>query len=68
MHSLCLPLFLVLIQSMLSGGMEVYTLVDQCLCEAVICLASVLLWAGRWDGYPYTTIWTAWHGRDAAVA
>lgn len=32
-----------------NGGM----LVDQCLSEAVICLAPVLLWAGRWDGYPY---------------
>lgn len=28
-------------------------LVDQCLSEAVSCLALVLLWAGRWDGYPY---------------
>lgn len=32
-----------------NGGM----LVDQCLSEAVICLAPVLLWLGRWDGYPY---------------
>lgn len=28
-------------------------LVDQCLSEAVICLAPVLLEVGRWDGYPY---------------
>lgn len=28
-------------------------LVDQCFSEAVICLAPVLLWFGRWDGYPY---------------
>lgn len=34
---------------MLSGGM----LVDQCVSEALICLATVLLWVGRWDGYPY---------------
>ncbi|MEQ2294481.1 hypothetical protein AMECASPLE_004430 [Ameca splendens] len=32
-----------------SGGM----LVDQCVSEAVICLAAALLWAGRWSGYPY---------------
>lgn len=28
-------------------------LVDQCVSEAVICLAAVLLGVGRWDGYPY---------------
>lgn len=38
-----------LIQSVFSGGM----LVDQCVSVAVICLAAVLLWVGRWDGYPY---------------
>jgi len=26
--------------------------VDQCLGAALICLAPVLLWDGRWDGYP----------------
>lgn len=39
----------LLMRSNLSGGM----LVDQCVSEAVICLAAVLLWVGRWDGYPY---------------
>ena len=28
-------------------------LVDQCVSEAVICLAAVLLWVGRWERYPY---------------
>lgn len=38
-----------LMKSILSGGM----LVDQCVSEALICLAAALLWVGRWDGYPY---------------
>lgn len=45
---LCVCSFL-LTQSILCGGM----LVDQCVSEALICLAAVLLWVGRWDGYPY---------------
>lgn len=45
---LCVFSFL-LTQSILCGGM----LVDQCVSEALICLAAVLLWVGRWDGYPY---------------
>ena len=40
---------LLLVECTLSEGM----LVDQCVSEAVICLAAVLLWVGRWGGYPY---------------
>lgn len=40
---------LLLVQHSQSGGM----LVDQCVSEAIICLADVLLWVGRWGGYPY---------------
>lgn len=41
--------FLCVLSLSYSGGM----FVDQCVSEAVICLAAALPWVGRWSGYPY---------------
>ena len=44
-------------------------LVDQCVSEAVIRPLAVLLWAGRWAGYPTRHLEPAWHGlKNTALA
>lgn len=43
-------------------------LVDQCLSEAVICLASCAALGWQMGRISLPAIWTAWHGRDAVVA
>lgn len=51
LKTLCL-LPLSLLSFSLTRTVEV-CFVDQCVSEAVICLAAALLWVGRWSGYPY---------------
>lgn len=53
LQRVCLSVSLALTHVIHSQWRNGGTLVDQCLCEAVICLAPVLLQLGRWDGYPY---------------